>query len=191
MTISVDDVRSGVRFAFWYLVVRGAVAIVFGLLALIFPVKTVAALIIAFGIFSIIDGVIGLAAGFVLRGDRWGWVVLNGILGVVIGVIALRFPETTALAFLLLIAMWALVSGLFHIVGSFSLKRLGAPGWGWTLLTGVLSVSLGVLFFINPIAGVGTIVVVIGIYALAYGVLLIAAAITGRKLVGSVLDQVS
>lgn len=182
MTTTSDVLRSAGRAAFAFLLARGILAIIFGLLALFSPVSTLKALIFVFGIFSIVDGLISIFAGFVLRAPSWGWVVFNGVLGIVIGVIALRHPQTAALAMVLVIAAWSLASGFFHVYGSFQLKSLGEKGWYWTLLSGLVSISLGVLFVAFPVPAVATLVLLIGIYALVYGVTLIFAAFSARSL---------
>lgn len=181
MTTPSEVLGSAAKATFWWLLLRGIVVIIFGLMALFWPASTFKALILVFGIFSIIDGVISIGAGFILRAPQWGWIVFNGILGIVIGVIALRHPATAALAMLLVIAAWSLVSGFLHIFGSFGLKSEGVDGWYWTLISGILSVTLGILFIAFPLPGLATIVLLIGIYALIYGVTLILAAFTGRK----------
>lgn len=176
-----DSPRSSARTIWWLLLLRGAVAVVFGLVAVIAPLDTMAALLVLFGAFSIVDGAVAIVAGLLTRGTAWGWVVFTGILGVGIGVIALRHPATTLLAMVLVIAAWALVTGLFGLFGAFEARRDGDRSWGWTLLSAALSVVLGVLFVANPIAGASTIILVTGVYAIVFGVLWIGTAFTVRS----------
>ncbi|HPU13019.1 MAG TPA: HdeD family acid-resistance protein [Aeromicrobium sp.] len=181
MTTIEDSISSFAKITFWFLLARGIVATVFGLLALFQPVSTFKVLLFIFGIFCLLDGVISIVAGFALRGPQWGWIVFNGFIGIILGFIAMRYPESAAVAIFLLIAAWALVSGLLHIFGSFGLKSEGDPGWYWTLISGLISVSLGVFFFAFPKTGLATVVLVLGIYALIYGVVLIFGAFGARK----------
>ena len=187
MTTATDAISSFAKITFWFLLARGVLATAFGLLALFAPVSTFKALIFVFGIFSLIDGLISVIAGFALRGPQWGWVVFNGVIGIALGVIAMRYPATAALAILLLIAAWALISGLLHIMGAFGLKSEGAKGGIWTLISGLISVSLGVLFIAFPVTGIKTVVLVVGIYALVYGISLIVGAFTAKKTIKNVL----
>lgn len=187
MTISTDDLRSAGNATFALLLMRGLLALAFGLLALFFPVGTTKALIFAFGIFSIIDGVFALLAAFVLRGEKWGWVAFTGALGVFVGVIAMRFPQTAAFAILLLIAVWALMAGAFQISGSFSLKSLGHRQWYWLLITGVVSAGLGLLLLFNPVTGIKSIVLLLAVFALLYGALLVLSAFATRSAVNAMI----
>lgn len=177
---SAEAIATAARATFLFLLVRGLVALGFGLLAVFVPASTAKGLIFVFGIFCLIDGVLGLIAAFVLRGPRWGWILFGGILGIVLGIIALRFPETIALAVLLLIAAWAMIAGAFLIAGSFSLKRLDAKGWYWSLVAGAVVLALGVLLLFNPVTGVKSMVVLLGIFALISGVALVVAAFSTR-----------
>ena len=173
-----DDLRAAARATFAYLLVRGLLVLAFGILALLWAGPTGKGIIYVFAIFSIIDGVLG----FVLRGQSWGWVVFSGVLGIVIGIIAFRWPAAIGLALILLIAMWALIIGSFQIAGSFTLKSLGDSGWYWTLIAGLVAVALGVLMLLNPSFSAKTIVVIIGIFAIAYGLFQIIGAFSVRKL---------
>jgi len=180
-----DAEQSPARAIWWLLLLRGLLAVVFGLVAVIAPLETMAALLVLFGVFSIVDGLVAILAGLITRGTAWGWVVFTGLLGVGIGLIALRHPATTLLAMILVIAVWALVTGLFGVFGAFEARREGDRSWGWTLLSGLLSVVLGLLFVANPIAGAGTVILVTGVYAVVFGVLWIGAAFAVRSAVRS------
>lgn len=173
--------RSLATTIWWLMLARGALAIVFGLVAIVAPVSTIAALLIIFGVFSIVDGIVAVAGGVATRGTSWGWVVFNGLLGIVIGIVALRYPETTLLAMVLVIAAWALVTGVFAIFGAIEGRREGGRAWGWTLVSGILSVLLGLLFTLDPVAGAGTLVLVTGVYAVLLGATWIGLALAVRR----------
>ena len=176
-----SPVRSLATTIWWLMLARGILALIFGVVAVVAPVSTLAALLIIFGVFSVVDGLVAVVGGIATRGTSWGWVVFNGLLGIVIGVIALRYPETTLLAMVLVIAAWALVTGFFAIFGAIEGRREGGRAWGWTLVSGVLSVLLGLLFTLDPVAGAGTLVLMTGIYAVLLGATWIGVALTVRS----------
>ena len=114
--IQVDPISSQMlqavgRAAFLYFLLRGVLALGFGLFAVLAPTGTIHAIVVAFGLFAILDGIIALVSSFLLRGLNWNWLVTSGLLGIAFGVVCLRWPETTVYASLLLIAAWALASG--------------------------------------------------------------------------------
>ena len=113
--IQVDPISSQMlqavgRAAFLYFLLRGVLALGFGLFAVLAPTGTIHAIVVAFGLFAILDGIIALVSSFLLRGLNWNWLVTSGLLGIAFGVVCLRWPETTVYASLLLIAAWALAS---------------------------------------------------------------------------------
>jgi uncharacterized membrane protein HdeD (DUF308 family) len=110
----------------WVLALRGAIAVLFGLLALIWPGITVLALVLLFGAYALVDGVMALYTALFDRGrprGRTGWLVLEGVAGVLAGIGAVVWPGITALALLYLVAAWALVTGVAEILAAFRLRR--------------------------------------------------------------------
>jgi uncharacterized membrane protein HdeD (DUF308 family) len=160
----------------WAVAGRGVAAILFGVLALVWPGITVFALVIVFGAYALVDGAFTLVAAF---GDRDGdrtrgsraWLFASGIAGILTGIIAAVWPGITALALLWVIALWAMVTGVFDIVAAFQLRKETRREW-LLALSGALSVLFGVLLVVWPAAGVLTLVVLIGIAAIAFGVTL-------------------
>ncbi len=161
----------------WVLALRGACALIFGVLALAVPGITLAALIVIFGAYAIVDGVSSLVSAFhkdCERSMRF-WMILNGVAGVAAGVIAWIWPAITAGVLLYLIAFWAVVTGLMEIAAAVALRKVLEKEW-MLALGGFLSVALGVIMFINPLGGLLAIVWMIGVYAIFFGFLLLGIA---------------
>ena len=182
-SITGADIDKAAKQVWWLVLIEGIAAIVFGFLALFHTVSTVKALIVLFGIYAIVDGLLALAGGTLQGQAGRGWLIFQGIMGIVIGVVALRFPRASVLALLLVIAVWALAVGLVQIFGSFQARSLGASGWGWILASGIVNVLFGFVLMLNPVTGVAAVLWIVGIYAIVFGVMLIAGALSARRLV--------
>lgn len=173
----------------WLVLVQGILAIIFGVVAIANTGATLLTMLILFGVYSIVDGVISLWAGFRNREEGWGWLVFQGIAGIAVGILALRYPSTTAIALTLLVAFWALVIGFIRIWGAFELKRLGANGWVWALVAGIAAVLFGLALVISPGYGVAALIWLIGITAIVFGVALVVNAVLVRKVVNDFADD--
>jgi uncharacterized membrane protein HdeD (DUF308 family) len=174
------------RHAWWVFLLRGIVAILFGLMALIWPHLTLLALILLFGAYALVDGLVLVAIALQERSvaSRWWILLLEGLLGVVIGVLTFFWPGVTALVLLYLIVFWAILTGIGELAAAFSLQR--SLGLEWTLaIGGVLSILLGILLAFRPAAGLLTVVWLIGVYAIVAGVLLLVRAFQFRSLLQS------
>jgi uncharacterized membrane protein HdeD (DUF308 family) len=170
-----------------WLALRGAVSVLFGLFAFLWPGKTLAALIIVFGAFALADGVVSLIHAFRVRdqGRPFWSLVIVGLLGIAAGIVTLLWPGMTAIALLMFIAAWAFVTGIFEIVAAIRLRKEIRNEW-LLGLSGALSVLFGVVLFLQPGAGALALMWVIGAYALFFGMLLIVLAFklkgqTGRS----------
>ena len=157
-----------------WIVLRGVVAVLFGVLAIARPEITLAALVIVWGAYALADGVLALIAAWQVRdlGRPFWALVVVGLLGVAAGVVTFLWPQITALALLMIIAAWALFMGIFQVVAAIRLRKAIAGEW-LLLLSGVASVIFGVLMMISPGAGAQAMLWVIGAYAIVFGVLLI------------------
>ena len=167
----------------WAVVLRGVAAVLFGLMALIWPGITVIVLVALFGAYALVDGIIGLGTavfGGRERGRR-GWLVVEGIAGVLAGIFTFAWPGITALVLLWLIAAWALVTGVLEIVAAVRLRREIRGEW-LLALSGALSVLFGILLVVWPAAGALSVVFVIGIYAIVFGVALVGLGLRLRRL---------
>jgi|SRR5688572_19577448 uncharacterized membrane protein HdeD (DUF308 family) len=161
----------------WVFLVRGLVAIAFGLLALFYPAATLVTFILFYGVFALVDGVFAVVSAIRGRegmGSRW-WLALVGVLGIVAGLVTYFWPGITALALLTVIGVWALVYGIFEIVGAIRLRKEIDNEW-LLLIHGVLAVLFGLMVLVRPGAGALALIWLIGSFALASGVVLIVLA---------------
>src|SRR2546426_8749476 len=166
----------------WALALRGILAILLGLAAVVLPGVTLAVLITLFGAYAVVDGVLAIIAGVraAEHHERWWSPILKGLAGIAAGVLAFVWPALTALALLYLIAGWAIVTGVLEIVAAVHLHR--AHGEWLLILNGVLSVLFGFLVVIWPSAGVLTLLWLIGAYAIVFGIVLLVLAFRLRNL---------
>ena len=182
-----DEMLQDLRRNWGWIVVRGVAAVIFGVLAFIWPAITLAALVILWGAYALADGVLAFIAAFRVR-DRgrpfWALLIV-GVLGVAAGILTFFWPGVTALVLLAFIGAWALVMGLFQIVAAIRLRKAIEGEW-LLALSGVLSIIFGALMLWNPGAGALAVIWVIGSYAIVFGVLLIAL---GLRLKGSSPSQ--
>ncbi len=161
----------------WSLILRGILAIVFGIVVWVWPHITLLVLIAMFGIFAVVSGIFALGAAFQAHRAHRGWwmLALSGVLCIAAGIIALVWPRETALILLYIIAIWAIVTGISEIIAAFTPGRTATDEW-LLVLAGVLSIIFGILLFIFPGVGLLALVWLIGIYAILYGISLIASA---------------
>jgi uncharacterized membrane protein HdeD (DUF308 family) len=155
----------------WMFVVRGMAAVIFGVLALIWPGQALQALVLVFGAYVLVDGIFAVIAGIAARGyfDRWWAVLLEGMVGIVIGLLTFFWPNITALVLVYFIATWALITGIFEIVAAIQLRRVITGEWMY-ILGGLLSIIVGIVLFVFPGAGAVSLVWMIGIYAIVFGI---------------------
>ncbi len=166
----------------WAFLLRGILALIFGVVALVFPASAFISLVLVFGIFSLVDGAFALASAFTsnAKSENWWWIILGGILGIVIGVLTVLQPAAMGNAWLLLIAVWAIVTGIFDIITAIRIRKQ-IEGELWMILGGLASVAFGVLILVYPDSGVFAVGSLIGIYAILFGVTFIALALRLRK----------
>jgi uncharacterized membrane protein HdeD (DUF308 family) len=159
----------------WAVALRGALAILFGLMAIVMPGITLAVIVLLFGSYSLVDGVFALVAGLraARQHERWWHLALEGIADIVVGVIAFVVPLATALAFLYLVGAWAIVTGVFRIAAAIRLRKEIEGEW-LLILNGAVSVLFGVVIFTYPGAGLVTLVWLLGMYAMIFGIILLA-----------------
>jgi uncharacterized membrane protein HdeD (DUF308 family) len=167
----------------WVLALRGLLAVVFGLLALIWPTTTVRLLVILFGVYALVDGLFSLYSALVNRRRRGGWwlLLVEAVAGVGVGILAFVWPQITALAFLYLIAAWAMVTGVLELVAAFQLRRQVEGEWVLAL-AGIVSIVLGLLLALRPGSGLVAVVWFVGAYAIVFGILLIVLGFRLRGL---------
>lgn len=159
----------------WAVALRGLAAIIFGIIAIVWPGLTLFWLVIVFGAYAIVDGVIEIYSSIVNRarnGDRWWVGIIEGVVSVAAGLIAWIWPGLTALALLYLIAAWAVITGVMEIVLAIEYRRVIQGEW-LMVLGGILSIIFGLILFAYPRTGALSMIWVIGIYAIIFGIALI------------------
>jgi uncharacterized membrane protein HdeD (DUF308 family) len=166
----------------WAFVLRGALAILFGLLTFFRPGITLVALVYLFGFYAVFEGAFNIVAAFRRSGPEqqpWWALLLEGIFSLIAGFLAFFMPGITAMALLWLIAAWAIATGAMEIAAAIRLRRQITGEWVLAL-SGVLSILFGILLLAFPGAGALTVVLWIGAYATVFGMLLIALGIRLR-----------
>ena len=165
----------------WVLALRGVAGILFGIGAFVWPGATLAALVLVFGAYVFVDGIFALIAGIGMRRQLslWWLVVLEGVAGIILGVLTFRSPDTTALVLLTFIAAWSIVTGIFEIATAVRLRKMIANEW-LLILSGVVSIIFGALLIAQPSAGAISIVWLLGAYALLFGILTLMLALRVR-----------
>jgi uncharacterized membrane protein HdeD (DUF308 family) len=166
----------------WVFALRGAMAVVFGVLAMLWPKPTLIALVFLWGAYALIDGVLALMGAFRTKdAGRSPWMlVLIGIAGILAGIGAFAFPGMTALILLMFIAAWAIVIGVLQIVTAIRLREEIDNEW-FLGLSGLVSVLFGVLMIWHPGAGALAVIWVIAAFSIFFGLLLIMLSLRLRK----------
>lgn len=163
----------------WALAFRGLVAVLFGLLTIIIPGVTLVTLVLLFGFYAVVDGIFNVAASFRSASHHWA-LLIEGVIGILAGILTFAWPAITAIALLYLIAFWAILTGIFEIIAGVRLRQTISNEWA-LLLMGALSMLFGMLILFAPAAGALAIVLWIGVYALAFGVFLLVLAFRLRR----------
>jgi uncharacterized membrane protein HdeD (DUF308 family) len=181
----------------WAVLLRGLLAMAFGIITFIWPGLSLASLVLVYGAFAFADGVLALVSairGQIDEGRRRWAMILRGLLGVGTGIVTILWPDITTLALLSVIAAWAVVGGALEIVSAIRLRRVIRGEWAMAL-SGLLSVALGVMLVIFPAAGALALVLWVGAYMFVIGIALTALSVRlrswgRRELPDSVLEPV-
>jgi uncharacterized membrane protein HdeD (DUF308 family) len=162
--------------SWWAVGLRGLLGITFGLICLLVPAAAILALVLLFSAYMLVDGALAIASGVkaARSGERWGLLILEGVVDIAAGAVAFLWPAITAVAFVLLLAVWAIVSGGLMLAAAFSLKK--EHGRWWLALGGIASIIFGVVLLIAPVVGAVVLTWWLGAYALIFGVLLLVLA---------------
>ncbi len=165
----------------WAWLLRGIAGIVFGVIAFVWPGITLASLVLLFGAYALVDGVIHVVATFRRRVSEPRWLLaLEGIVGIAAGILTFRWPAMTAIALTYLIGAWALVSGALRLglmIGARRRFRIN----GWLVTGSIFSMIFGILVLTMPLVGALAIAIWVGAYALVLGVLMIGLAFRIRR----------
>ena len=166
----------------WVPVLRGVAAIIFGIIAFTHPVMAAATLVLFFGAWVLIDGIFRIVGAIRDRSDSdWGWQLVIGILGIMVGLLTFHAPGTTALALVIYIAAWALMIGATEIALAIKMRREIKGEW-FLILMGLASIIFAGLLLWNPIAGAAALIWIIAWYAVIMGVLAIIFGFRLRSL---------
>ncbi|MDT1060557.1 HdeD family acid-resistance protein [Paracoccus sp. CPCC 101403] len=178
-----DDLVRMMAANWWMVLLRGIAAVLFGIIALAWPGLTVYVLLLTFGAYAVFDGILALVTGYQRRktDERWWAWGLEGLLSIAIGLMALFWTEATALAFIIWMAIWGVIAGVFRIVAAIRLRHEIDGEWA-LVLSGVLLVMWGLLMAMLPAAGLLSIAWLLGIFAVLIGITLIALSLRLRKL---------
>jgi uncharacterized membrane protein HdeD (DUF308 family) len=174
------------RHSWWILLLRGLAAILFGIAALLWPHLTLLVLVLLFGAYALIDGLVAVGIALHERGvlGRWWVLLIEGLLGVLVGVMTFVWPAITVLVLFSLIVAWAIVTGLLEVVEAFVWQRPFGLEWTQVLL-GLLSLVLGIFLLLHPAAGLLALVWLIALYAIVAGLVLLVRAFQFRSLLSS------
>jgi uncharacterized membrane protein HdeD (DUF308 family) len=162
--------------------VRGIIAILFGLIALLWVEFATLALVYIFGVYAIVDGILSVANGWTNRtlNPNWYIVFIQGLAGITAGFVVIFLADFAAFALIYLIAIWALITGILELVTAIRLRREIQNEWALAL-SGILSIILGIVLIIWPAMGILAVVWAIGVYAILYGLLMLYLAFLIRR----------
>ncbi|GAA4482407.1 HdeD family acid-resistance protein [Rhodococcus olei] len=166
----------------WVLLLRGVVAIAFGIVALAWPHATVQVLIVVVGIFWMVDGIVSAVRAIQARKVvlSWVWWLAGALVSVAAGVVLFVWPDLTALAFAYLMGFWAILVGILEIIGAFQVMANGGQ-WIGSMVAGVLALLFGLFLVIWPGSGITGLMWLVGIFAILFGVLFIVGAFQVRS----------
>lgn len=189
-TSTPNDVAKAARAIWWLVLIRGILAIVFGVIALIHPGVAFVALVYTFAAFAFVDGIANIVHAVRVRerDRRWGWLLAQGILSVIAGVLAFVFPLAAGLTLgifaLSLIGVYAIMMGIAGIPAAASVVDGGRKVLGFivAILSILLGIALLVVVFVAPLSGIVNLIWLVGVYAIIVGVVLIIAAIQARRM---------
>jgi len=189
---SLENLGSLFQRNWWLMLLRGLAAIGFGILVITKPQISLQVLVYLFGVYVLVEGILGVALAIQGRNelDSWGVLLLWGLLGVAVGILAFSKPDLTALALLFYIALWAIATGVLEIAAAIRLREVLQNEW-LLILAGIVSVAFGVWLVARPDAGALAVLLAIGIYAIVFGVLVVLFAFKIRSYVGKVTSLAS
>ena len=158
----------------WALALRGLAAVLFGLLTFLVPGITLVTLVLLFGVYALVDGLFNVIAFFRVPAHHWA-LLIEGVIGIIAGIVTFAWPGITAIALLYVVAFWAIFTGVFEIIAGIRLRKVITNEW-LLLVLGALSLAFGILILFAPGLGALAIVLWIGAYACVFGIFLLALA---------------
>jgi uncharacterized membrane protein HdeD (DUF308 family) len=162
--------------AWWVVGLRGILGIIFGLVCLLTPGIAVQVFVILFAAYMLVDGVFAIISGIraARNGERWGLLLLEGVVDIAAGAVAVMWPAITLVALIWVIAVWAIISGALMLGAAFGLN-IDHGRW-WLALGGIASIIFGVLLVIEPLVGAVVLTMWVGAYAVVFGGVLLVLA---------------
>ncbi|MGC1357912.1 MAG: HdeD family acid-resistance protein [Xanthobacteraceae bacterium] len=169
----------------WAIGIRGVLGILFGLIALFLPGATMLSLVIVFATYAFVDGVFGIVSAIrtARQHERWWLLVLEALISVAAAAVAVLWPGITVVAFVFVVAFWAIFTGILELAAAFRLRFI--DGRSWLIFGGIVSVLYGALLIIAPMAGAVVLTWWLGAYALIFGVALVVLAFRLRARLGT------
>lgn len=167
----------------WVLLIRGILAVIFGVIAILSPVSTLAVLVMVIGAYYLVDGIFSIITSLTApEGYRgWVWMLVSGIAGVVIGLVTFFMPGVTALVLLYFVIAWLIVTGVTQVVAGIRLRK-EIKGEFFLIAGGIVSVLFALYLLINPGVGALGVIWLIGAYAIFFGVLMVFTAFRLRQM---------
>ena len=160
----------------------GIIALLFGIIASVWPDRTLMIIMVFFGVFVLAEGIVTVAISIMRRTDyeRWWLALVGGVIGILIGVLTIVHPFGTTLFMLYMIAVWALITGVISIVTAIRLRRVMNNEW-YLVISGIVAVLFSIFIFARPAAAAVTIMWIISAFAILFGILLLVLALRIRK----------
>ena len=160
----------------------GVIALLFGIIASVWPGRTLMTIMVFFGVFIAVEGIITVAISIMRRAiyERWWLAMIGGIIGILIGVLTIAHPFGTTLFLLYMIAVWALITGIISIITAIRLRKQISNEW-YLILSGAVAVIFSFFIFAWPKAAAMTIMWIISVFAILFGILLLVLALRIRK----------
>lgn len=176
-----SHLQTAIQRSWWVFLLYGLLGVAFGVLLLVWPERSVVALVMTFGILSLADGLVSLLSVFRKDIALPNWLLLvYALASIGFGLLALFRPLEMATAMLWLLALWLILAGIARIVFAIQVRKLVRGEW-LLALSGALAIALGILFFANPGMGLVAVTVWIAIGALLYGALQLVVAFRIRS----------
>lgn len=182
-----EKAEAGLASRWGWVVARGVLGVLFGLIAFSRPGAMAFSVVLLFGCFAFAGGIATViaAARSGRAGESWRALLLEGLLGIAVGAVALLWPASTALAFVWMIGAWAIATGALEIASAIKLRKIIAHEW-LLAIAGGLSIAFGLLMFYRPLAGGLAVVWWLGAYALLFGITMIVLGFRLRGLQRSI-----
>ena len=179
---NIENVLKGAWSGVWWdVLLRGVIAIIFGLLVFFMPGLTVALFVFLFGAFAIADGILLLLQAVTVKDGRWWVRLLQGIVAIAAGIAVFIWPGISALALLYVIAFYLIFTGILQAIAAIELRKVIKDEWLY-VISGILAVIVGVILVLRPLTGAIALAQTIGIFAIAYGIFLCVLALELRGL---------